>query len=112
MSTFHTHIDITPKSSIKSTFSPVERSKQALTRVPSRTNSQIVQAFTLARQEMELEIDKKHLPITKINEQANQRRLERESKLGKVKARASKPDVNNAISSSEKYKQMVFLLAH
>jgi len=54
---------------------------------------------------MQLEVDKKN--ITRINEQANQRRLEREAKLGKAKARGSKPDVDNAISSSEKYKQMV-----
>ena len=53
-----------------------------------------------------MEVDKKKL--TRIDEQAQKRRLEREAKFGKVKARASKADVNDALSGSEKYKRMDF----
>jgi len=48
-------------------------------KTPSRTSSQIIQAFTLARQELELEEEKSHFAI--ITENTEKRRGERHVKF-------------------------------
>ncbi len=74
-------------------------------KTPSRTNSQLIQAFTLARQEMELETDKKRL--AQLSAATAQRRQDRDEKFATkdTKAAASKKP-GNSLAAAEKYKSM------
>lgn len=77
-------------------------------KAPSRTNSQIVHAFTLARQEMELEVDKKRL--ADLVAATAKRREEREDNFNKKKEKEKKDKgagFGAALSNAEKYKSMV-----
>jgi len=71
---------------------------------PSRTNSQLIQAFTQARQEMELETDKKRL--AQLSAATAQRRQDRDEKFGSKDTKSSKKKSGNALSAAEKYKSM------
>jgi len=70
---------------------------------PSRTNSQLIQAFTLARQELELEEDKKRLAT--LQNIITKRKEERDPKFDKGRKKQEK-SLNNSIKGSEKYKSM------
>jgi sodium/potassium-transporting ATPase subunit alpha len=74
-------------------------------KTPSRTNSQIVHAFTLARQEMELEVDKKRL--ADLVAATAKRREERDDNFNKKKDKEKKKaGFGDALSGAEKYKSM------